>query len=303
MKSQLVNSRTSLHALLLPILLLFTPGSNSTSKLHLDEVIGDVVEKLFGAVVQDEFSELMDNCPDAYAALKKSGDCISNRNLSYQRFIRPSPDPSDVKQLCDDLSAAGQCLESVIEALKSCTEGKETRSQNIRVVGASLDASLKYFCDNGGSKLNQFFKQGLPQCFIRRPGRHLAKCFPGRITGLASDRHRNNNYWGPIGEDHDFFDAHNCQLLRNHTECAVRTLQKCSPDGVTDVFQGAIETVMDELMCVGEKTEQVQEDSKSGGGAAGGSRLIHRSYLLMPMFALVISGSIAGAWPASSVSF
>jgi hypothetical protein len=33
-------------------------------------VIGDVVEKLFGAVVQDEFSELMDNCPDAYAALK-----------------------------------------------------------------------------------------------------------------------------------------------------------------------------------------------------------------------------------------
>lgn len=60
---------------------------------------------------------------------------------------------------------------------------------------------------------------------------------------------------------------------------------------------------MDELMCVGEKTEQVQEDSKSGGGAAGGSRLIHRSYLLMPMFALVISGSIAGAWPASSVSF
>lgn len=189
MKSQLVNSRTSLHALLLPILLLFTPGSNSTfSKLHLgnksflsltlfffymtlmrffifptrydvivlwwvtfdpsrptDEVIGDVVEKLFGAVVQDEFSELMDNCPDAYAALKvwfpldisavnlflyihplnvlmmidsnranaracvfvslgtskKSGDCISNRNLSYQRFIRPSPDPSDVKQLCE----------------------------------------------------------------------------------------------------------------------------------------------------------------------------------------------------------
>jgi hypothetical protein len=92
-------------------------------------------------------------------------------------------------------------------------------------------------------------------------------------------------------------------LLRNHTDCAVRTLQKCSPDGVTDVFQGAIETVMDELMCVGEKTEQVQEDSKSGGGAAGGSRLIHRSYLLMPMFALVISGSIAGAWPASSVSF
>lgn len=56
-------------------------------------------------------------------------------------------------------------------------------------------------------------------------------------------------------------------------------------------------------MCVGEKTEQVQEDSKSGGGAAGGSRVIHRSYLLMPMFAIVISGSIAGAWPASSVSF
>jgi hypothetical protein len=88
---------------------------------------------------------LMDNCPDAYAALKvwfpldisavnlflyihplnvlmmidsnranaracvfvslgtskKSGDCISKRNLSYQRFIRPSPDPSDVKQLCE----------------------------------------------------------------------------------------------------------------------------------------------------------------------------------------------------------
>lgn len=145
-----------------------------------------------------------------------------------------------LNDLRSDLSAAGQCLESVIEALKSCTEGKETRSQNIRVVGASLDASLKYFCDNGGSKLNresltvfhrktllklfrffffffylvpEFFKQGLPQCFIRRPGRHLAKCFPGRITGLASDRHRNNNYWGPIGEDHDFFDAHNCQWV------------------------------------------------------------------------------------------
>ena len=63
----------------------------------------------------------------------------------------------------------------------------------------------------------EFFKQGLPQCFVRRPGRHLAKCFPGRITGLASDRHRNNNYWGPMGEDHDFFNAHNCQWVFSTT--------------------------------------------------------------------------------------
>jgi hypothetical protein len=33
-------------------------------------VIGDVVEKLFGAVVQDEFTDLIDNCPDASTALK-----------------------------------------------------------------------------------------------------------------------------------------------------------------------------------------------------------------------------------------
>nr|CAH0108220.1 unnamed protein product [Daphnia galeata] len=285
----LVNCWTVLlHALLLVVL---SPGFNST-QLHLDEVIGDVVEKLFGAVVQDEFTDLIDNCPDASTALKKTEECISDRNLSYQRLNQlASSSSSDaapkVKQLCDDLLAAGKCLESVIDALKSCSDGdtKQIQRQNIVAVGNGLDASLQYFCKDSGNKLNQFFKQGLPQCFIRRPGRHLARCFPGRITGQASDRHRNNNYWGIIGEEHDFFNAHNCQLLKNHTACAVDTLQKCSSGGV-DVFQGAIDIVMDELMCFDEKTE-LQQNSKSGGTTSRTTPLLY--LLMMPIFALIIT--------------
>lgn len=94
------------HALLVLIALL-TPGLNST-KLYLgksflrhrfwhdlgidyyrldvnwlwhliladiDEVLADAIEKLFGAVVQDEFTELIDNCPDASTSLKVSFIC------------------------------------------------------------------------------------------------------------------------------------------------------------------------------------------------------------------------------------
>lgn len=40
------------------------------SRYGTDEVIDDVIEKLFGSAVQDEFAELTLNCPDALMALK-----------------------------------------------------------------------------------------------------------------------------------------------------------------------------------------------------------------------------------------
>lgn len=253
------------HALLVLITLL-TPGLNST-KLYLDEVLADAIEKLFGAVVQDEFTELIDNCPDASTSLKRTGDCITDRNLSYERFSSASPDTVYVKQICDDLSVVGKCFESVIEALESCSgDSREIQKKNINAVGAALNAALEYFCKDGGSKLNEFFKQGFPRCFVRRPGRHLARCFPGRTAGQAADSHRNINYWGTIAEENDFFNAHNCMLLRNHTNCAVGTLQKCSKNGV-DVFQGAIDTVMDHLMCVDGKPETQENSEMDGVGA------------------------------------
>ncbi|KAI9551418.1 hypothetical protein GHT06_021751 [Daphnia sinensis] len=255
------------HALFV-LLALLTPGSHST-KLYLDEVLADVIEKLFGAVVQDEFTELIDNCPDASTSLKRTADCITDRNLSYERFSPASPDTIYVKQICDDLSAVGKCFESVIKALESCSSsggGREIQKKNMNAVNAGLNAGLDYFCKDGGSKLNAFFKQGLPQCFIRRPGRHLARCFPGRRAGQASDSHRNINYWGTMAEENDFFNAHNCLLLRNHTNCAVGTLQKCSKNGV-DVFQGAIDTVMEHLMCVDGKPETQENSEMAAVGA------------------------------------
>ena len=128
---------------------------------------------------------------------------IRDINNSVSRCIRPAIDAIR-SNVCANDPSLYETMETVYKAVAN--SATYLRS-SFNMQGEFCEfrcANIELACQN----FKGLMQEGLPECFVRRPGRQIAKCFPGR-SGYGRSRDYLSYHVGD-----QLFNSANCRFLR-----------------------------------------------------------------------------------------